>query len=205
MKTDKIRNFIKKASFFDGIFSKNLVLTYGLGITGIVAAVINVRNAIAISMAMAFVLIPIIVIASLLPKAIPNTLGIALVSAIAMLFIYLSSLVIKAIDITAFESLGIYFPLMTVTSASIIKSNQHLHSGKPLFALFDGIINSLGYFVAAFVVGTIREIFSNGTFMGFALPITFKISALRMTFGGFIVLAFVAAGKIGRASCRERV
>ncbi len=194
MKTSRVRNFRKKTAVFDGIFSKNIVLTYGLSITGIVAAAINVRNAIVISMAMFFALAPILIIASIIPKKVPKTLGIAFVSSLSMFFIYLSSFVIKNIDSTAFESLGIYFPLMTVTSAGIIKANQHLHSGKPGFALADGIINSLGYFFAAFIVGTVREIFSNGTFMGISVAITFKIPALKMTFGGFIVLAFLAAG-----------
>ena len=194
MKTNKLTVFKKYGYIYENLLSKNIVFIYGLSLTCIAVAATSVRNAMAISFATAFVMIPSIFIASFLPRDmeyewIALTVGFISFASVSVAFLF-----VNEADPAIFGTLGIYFPLLTFSTGTFMKFHQHLGSGKHSFALIDGLLSSVGYFIAAFLVASVREILASGTFMEKPISwITLKMPAFRMTFGGFIVIAFLAA------------
>lgn len=194
MKTNKLMTFKKYGYIYESLFSKNIVFIYGLSLTCIAVAATSVRNAIAISFATAFIMIPSVFIASFLPRDMEYEWIAVMVGFISFASIWVSFLFVNEADPSIFGTLGIYFPLLTFSTGTFMKFHQHLGSGKHSFALLDGILTSVGYFIAAFTVAAVREILASGTFMEKPLSwVTLKMPAFKMTFGGFIVIAFLAA------------
>ncbi|MEG0899661.1 MAG: Rnf-Nqr domain containing protein [Oscillospiraceae bacterium] len=194
MKADNLRRYRRFCNVTGGLFSDNIVLVYGVAISIIIGAATSGKSALALSIAMLFTLVPTMIISSLLSEKIDYTAQIAITFLVSMICLIPSSYVVKLINPAIFETLGIYFPLVATNSAIIVKSNQYKHSKKPLYALTDGIISSIGFLIVAIIIGIIREYFASGTIFEHQLSIPIKITAMKMSFAGFIVLAFVTAG-----------
>lgn len=194
MKINKLSNYRNFCNFTSGILTQNIIIFYGVAISSVIAAATNGKNALALSVAMFFTLLPTMLISSVFSKKINYVLELSIVFLVSMAGIAVSSYFIKLISPSIFESLGIYFPILATDSVIIVKSNQYRQSKKPAFAILDAITSSFGFMLVALSVGIIREYLSTGAIFEHQFETYVKLNAVKMSFAGFIILAFVCAG-----------
>jgi electron transport complex protein RnfE len=135
-------------------------------------------------------------IISLLRKFIPKEVRIAAYIVIISAFVGAVDMVLQAYMYdTLYKSLGIFIPLIVVNCIILARAEAFASKNTPLRSLWDGITMGLGFTFALVILGTLREIFGKGTFLG--MPVfgeTFApIEIFTRPAGAFITLGCVIA------------
>jgi electron transport complex protein RnfE len=131
------------------------------------------------------------VIISMLRKVIPDKVRIPAFITVIAGFVTIVQLLVSAYLPALNESLGIYIPLIVVNCIVLARA-EAFASKKTVFAsLVDGFGMGVGFMIALFMMGTIREILGNGTFFGLHIPLFGTAFEPMMFFilppGGFFV------------------
>ena len=161
----------------------------------LVVAATNLKNGVALSLAMAIVLVPTVILSLLLRQKLrfPYWLGTPVWTMAAMLLASLSYYVIRFISVEITDSLGIYLYLLA--SAAVVSP---VFTGKRISTLPAAGAWALrytgGFALAALIISAIREVLAYGTLWGIALPEPLRISGAQMPFFGFIMFGVFSAG-----------
>jgi electron transport complex protein RnfE len=92
------------------------------------------------------------------------------------------------------EALGTFLSLITVNCIILGRAEMFACKNKVLPSVLDGLGMGLGFTLALFLVGSIREIFGSGSWMNISFPDAFPtMSIFTQTAGGFLVLGIVIA------------
>ncbi len=193
MKAENLRRYKLNSNILSGIFHKNPLLVLGLGLTFAVAAATELKHAAAISIAIYFTLVPTAIISSLLPKSMFSYIKNIILVLIAAAALLLASYPISSIDPAIFDSLGMYFPILTANSLVVSKYIQHGVVGRPFVAFTDATKSAVGYSLALLAISAVREYFGAGTLWGVDADAVFVMPALLLPFMGFIIVGFFAA------------
>lgn len=177
----------------DHIFFSNPVLAGGLVIGQLAAGATSLQNGVALTITFLFVTLPVLLFAAACGKALPKWSRIMVYMLISGAMLYPSYLVCRSISPTVLDSVGIYLPLLAVSTVPAVYSMQVSEKHKVLKALFDGVFLTLGFGLAAAFLGGIREIISLGSLWGVKFTEN-SFPAVRLPFWGFILLGFMAAG-----------
>ena len=185
------RPFLRSAS---AVFRRNPVLTAGLLIAPVVAAAINLKAGVALSIAAAVMVLPSVLISKFLQKLIPDwvlaIISVLLSSGLA----FLAYDLVKPISPLIFDTLGIYFPLMIITPLSILgPGHDHLASKDLFWCVFEVIFIGVGFSLVACLTGALRELIANASIWGVPLGRAHSLSFPNTVFAGFIILGFTAA------------
>lgn len=174
------------------IFFRNPVLVLGLVIGQLAAGGTNLQNGVALSVTYLFIVVPVLVFASVFGKKLPawlKTVVYALISAAMLVPSYFISGTFSA---TIFDSVGIYPALLAVSTVPIVYSAKLAEEQKPVCALTNALCLALGFSVVAIFLGAARELLGNGSLWGF--EITKELfPAAKLSSWGFIFLGFMAA------------
>lgn len=175
----------------DGVLFENPVFRLVLGTCPLLAITTSAKNAVSMGLAVIFVQMGSEVIISMLRKAIPDKVRIPAFITIIAGFVTIVQLLVSAYLPALNVSLGIYIPLIVVNCIVLARA-EAFASKKPVFAsLVDGFGMGVGFFVALFLMGSIREVLGNGTFFGLQLPFFGTVIEPMMFFilppGGFFV------------------
>ena len=113
-----------------------------------------------------------------------------------------------------YTSLGAFLELITVNCIILGRAEMFASKNNVLASALDGAGMGLGFTLALFLMGSVREILGSGTWFGLTIPgmVGHTMSLFVMPAGGFLVLGFVIAvvcalsrknppKKIGCASC----
>ena len=99
-----------------------------------------------------------------------------------------------------YDALGIYLPLITVNCIILGRAEMFASKNNVLSSALDGAGMGIGFTLALFVVGSIREIFGSGTWFSgtdFEItvcpPIMEPMTLFILPAGGFFVLGCVIA------------
>lgn len=194
MKLEKIRKQRKHNRWLDGLFEKNPILVGGLALPFAVMVSTSLKNALAISLVLAFSIIPTVVFSCFVGKYMSRWISIMVYTVFSMIFVLLSIPVLQMISPEIVTVLGIYIPIMAVNSLLFVLCKKHGKEGAdPIRALFDGIVYSLGFTIAISLIGFFREFLGNHTIWGIPIVMGFKINGLQTAFAGFITVALFAA------------
>jgi electron transport complex protein RnfE len=166
-----------------------------LGLCPTLAVTTSAENGAGMGLATTFVLVCSNVLVSLLRKLIPSKVRIAAYIVIIASFVVLVELLMQAYVFPLYQALGIFIPLIVVNC--IILGRAEAFAGKNGVAdsAADGLGIGLGYTIALFVLGGVREILGNGTFLGAHIlwssyePFTFMVRAP----GAFVSLGVMLA------------
>ena len=179
---------------FDGILWENPVLALSLGVPFAVIATTSMKNAAVLSVAMLCTAVPVFLIASLLAKYIPQWLRIVVYSLVSAAALIPVRLFLSSLAPAVFDSLGVYFSLMALNPAVLIPALSHrVTGGKPGFALLNGLCYSAGFALVMLGLSLIREPLGSGTLWGHPLDMSFHLSPVQYSFGGFILLGYFSA------------
>ena len=174
---------------------KSLIINLTFAAPFLVVAATTLKNGVALSLAMAVVLSPTVILSLLLRKKLrfPYWLGSPVWTMSAMLLASLSYYVIRFISVEITDSLGIYLYLLA--SAAVVSA---VFTGKRIFTLPAAgawaLRYTAGFALAALVISSIREVLAYGTLWGFALPEPLRLTAAQLPFFGFIMFGVFSAG-----------
>lgn len=175
----------------DGILFENPVFRLVLGTCPLLAVTTSAKNAVGMGLAVIFVQMGSEVIISLLRKIIPDKVRIPAFITVIAGFVTIVQLLISAYLPALNDSLGIYIPLIVVNCIVLARAEAFASKRTVLASLFDGLGMGVGFTVALFFMGAVREILGSGTFFGLQLPFFGTVIEPMMFFilppGGFFV------------------
>ncbi|WP_305046500.1 electron transport complex subunit RsxE [Geoalkalibacter sp.] len=194
-----------KDEFTKGLWRDNPVFKLLLGLCPVLAVTTSAENGLGMGLATTFVLLCSNIVVSLLRKVIPSKVRIPSFIVIIASFVTVVQLTMEAYLYDLHKALGIFIPLIVV-NCLILGRAEAFASKQPLRgALTDGLGMGLGFTLALFVLGAVREIFGAGTLLGYSLFGGAYPPFLLMILppGAFITLGFLLAG-MNRIESRRR-
>ena len=181
--------------FFRGILKDNPVLALLLGTCPVLAVTTSAFNGIGMGIATLFVLVCSNIVVSLIRNLISDKVSLPVFITVIAGFVTIVQLLIKAYVPVLDESLGIFIPLITVNCIILGRAEAFASKNRVLPSIVDGFGMGIGFTLALFFMGAIREIFGNGSFFGYAIPYLSEHPILIFILppGGFFVFGLLIA------------
>lgn len=178
-----------------GLIKENPIFVQFLGMCATLAVSTSVINGIGMGLSTTVVLVASNIIISLIRNFIPNKVRIAAYIIVIAGCVTAVEMALKAFVPEISKSLGIFIPLIVVNCIILGRAEAFASKSGVVKSALDGIGMGLGFTLALFILGAIREILGNGTFLGMSVfgesfqPATIFI----LPPGAFIVLGCVLA------------
>ncbi len=180
--------------FTKGLIRENPTLVGLLGMCPTLAVTTQAMNGLGMGLATAFVLVGSNLVISLLRKVIPETVKLPCYIVIIAGFVTIIDFLMHGFLPELHENLGTFLSLITVNCIILGRAEMFASKNRVLPSVLDGLGMGLGFTMSLFLIGSIREIFGSGAWLGFALPAGFPTMTIFITTpGGFLVLGFVIA------------
>lgn len=181
--------------FKDGMINNNPIFMQLIGLCSVLAVTNMLENAIAMGIAVTFVLIMSNGVVSLLRNIIPSKIRIPCFIVVIASFVTLVEMILHAFVPPIYESLGIFLPLIVVNCCILGEAEGFAYKNKLIPSLVDGLGTGCGYGLAVILMGATRELLGYGTLLGHRiLPESFPgIGLLSAPAGAFILLGFLIA------------
>ena len=155
--------------FIDGVWKNNPTFVQILGMCPSLAVTNSVMNAIGMSVATIFVLVCSSALISIVKKIYANEVRIMGYIVVIAAFVTLTDIVMKAKFYALSLALGPYIPLIVVNCIILGRAEAFANKNGVIPSIFDALGNGVGFFMALLLLGSIREILGNGTWLGFDL------------------------------------
>ena len=180
----------------DHVFFSNPVLVGGLVIGQLAAGATNLQNGVALTVTFFFVTLPVLVFAAACGRFLPRWSRIIAYMLISGAMLFPAYLVCRSISPTILDSVGVYLPLLAVSTVPALYSARFSESHPVSVAFLDGVFLTVGFGLVAAILGAAREFFGSGSLWGVKLA-SQSFHAVSLPFWGFILLGFMAAGVSG--------
>jgi electron transport complex protein RnfE len=164
-----------------------------LGLCPVLAVTKAADTGLGMGIAATFVLVFSNIIVSLLRNVIPNKVRIACYIVVIATFVVVTELVMQAYTYPLYEALGIFIPLIVVNCIILGRAEAFAGKNPVLLSAADGLGIGLGFTLSLTLLGSLREIFGEGTLFGQAVmgssfePFTFMVQAP----GAFVCLGIL--------------
>lgn len=192
----------KRQNLLKGIIKENPVLVLVLGTCPTLAVTTSVTSALGMGAAATLVLLCSNIVVSALRNIIPDKVRIPCYIVLIAGFVTMVQMLVKAFAPALDESLGIFLPLIVVNCIILGRAEMYANKNKVLDSAIDALGMGIGFTFALLLMGTIREMLGNGTWMGIQIPVLAEnnISIMTMAPGGFLVFGILMAivGKISK-------
>lgn len=182
--------------FSKGILKENAVFRLLLGLCPTLAVTTSGENGLGMGLATAFVLVCSNFTVALMRKLIPSKVRIPAYIVLIASFVTVVQLAMEAWVYDLYQSLGIFIPLIVVNCIILGRAEAFAGKNPVVPSLADGAGMGLGFTLALFILGAVREILGSGTLLGLSLFGEGYIPFLLMILppGAFIALGFLLAG-----------
>jgi len=182
--------------FGKGIWQENPVLRMLLGMCPTLAVTTSAINGVGMGLCTAAVLLGSNVAISLLRNRIPPKVRIPCFIVVIASFVTVVDLLMNGFAHELHKSLGLFIPLIVVNCIILGRAEGYASRHGALPSMVDALGMGLGFTLALFVVGGIREVLGNGTILGArVLPEMYQpVIVMVLAPGAFITLGFVLAG-----------
>ena len=188
-----MRETTPQHDFIRGIWRENPVLIQLLGLCPALAVTNSVVNGLAMGLATFFVLTGSSLLVSTFKRFIPNEVRISTYILIIATFVTVTDLVLNARWPEIHKELGAFIALIVV-NCMILGRQEAFASKRPVGrAMLDAFGTGIGFLIAMVMMGGIREILGNGSFLGFSLfgPNFEPWVIFILPPGGFFTLGFI--------------
>ncbi len=177
----------------DGVSRSNPILIAALGLCSALAVTNRVDNAIAMGMAVTFVIIMSSLITSLIRNIIPQRVRMVTYMVIISSFVIAVDAFLEAFVPSIHGALGPYVGLI-ITNCIVMGRSEAFAAKNPMrFTFFDGLSNGLGYTWVLVVIAAVRELLAFGTILDYQImPSGFENwVVMAIAPGGFFVLGLL--------------
>lgn len=179
--------------FTKGIIKENPTLVTLLGMCPTLAVTVLAKNGLGMGLATTFVLVGSNLVISLLKNVIPKAVRLPSFIVIIAGFVTLIGFIMQGYLPELYDSLGVFLSLITVNCIILGRAEAFASKNKVLPSVLDGLGMGLGFTLSLFTMGSIREIFGSGSWMGHQLHLLKPMTIFVMPAGGFFVLGCVIA------------
>lgn len=190
-----------------GIIKDNPTLVMLLGMCPTLAVTTQAANGIGMGLATTFVLLGSNIVVSALRRVIPDKVRIPAFIVIIASFVTLIGFLLEGFVPDLYDSLGIYLTLITVNCIIFGRAEMFASKNGIVSSACDAIGMGLGFTLALFLMGSVREIIGSGTWLaglgkmvgsdwdGFTIPVISDNPMLLfiMPAGGFFTLGVIIA------------
>ena len=185
----------KLENFSKGIIKENPVLVLVLGTCPTLATSTNVMSALGMGAAATVVLLCSNIVISALRKVIPDKVRIPCFIVLIAGFVTMVQMLVKAFAPALDQALGIYLPLIVVNCIILGRAEMFAQKNSVIDSAIDGLGMGAGFTLTLVMMGTIREVFGSGSWLGYPIPVLSdnNISILTMAPGGFFVFGLLIA------------
>ena len=154
-------------TFVTGIWRENPVFVTLLGMCPVLAVSNSVINSLAMGLATTFVLVCSGALISMLRKYIPRAVRIACYITIIATFVTMVDYLIQAISLPLYNALGAFIQLIVVNCIILGRAEAYASRHQPLPSMINAAGVGVGFTLALLCLGAVRELFGNGTLLGF--------------------------------------
>lgn len=180
--------------FIKGIIKENPTLVGLLGMCPTLAVTATVKGSLGMGLSTMFVLICSNLLISLIKNLIPKSVRLPAYIVIIAGFVTIVKLILARFLPPVSELLGVYLDLITVNCIILGRAEMFASKNKPLASVLDGAGMGLGFTLALFLMGTLREIIGAGSWFGLDIPfITNPVTLIARPAGGFFTLGIIIA------------
>ncbi|WP_296612456.1 electron transport complex subunit E [Ruminococcus sp.] len=184
-----------KKEITKGIIKENPTLVMLLGMCPTLAVTTQAVNGIGMGVATTFVLLGSNIVISALRKVIPDKVRIPAFIVIIASFVTLIGFLLEGFVPSLYDSLGIYLTLITVNCIIFGRAEMFASKNGIVASACDAIGMGIGFTLALFLMGSVREIIGSGKWLGIKLPVLSENPMLLfiMPAGGFFTLGIIIA------------
>ncbi len=177
---------------FDGLFRQNIVLTSGLVTAPIIVAATTAERAAILSLSFFMITYLSILICRIIPRKLVYTVRIILYALVAAMVFIPTAITVDTLFPDTAPSVLLYVEITVVNSLLLAKTESRFYLIPYASMAIDSLVYIVGYAMAAFVVGIIRELLTYGTFFG-AHICDALMPAAKSPFFGFLLVGIFAA------------
>lgn len=164
-----MRETTPQQDFLRGIWRENPVLIQMLGLCPALAVTNTVANSLAMGLATFFVLTASSLLVSTFKRLVPHEVRISTYILIIATFVTVADMALEAIVPTVHAALGAFVALIVV-NCMILSRQEAFASKRPVGrSLLDAAGTGFGFMIALLMMGAVREVLGNGTFLGISL------------------------------------
>ena len=178
-------------NFKKGITSENPTYVQALGMCPTLAVTTSAINGLGMGIAVIVVLTLSNLVVSLIRKSVPNTIRIPIFIVVIATFVTMIDLLMHAYTYDLWKALGIFIPLIVVNCIILGRAEAFASKNPVHHAVMDGLGMGVGFTLSLFLLGSVREILGNGSWLGIHLW-NFKMFMFVLPPGAFITLGLLA-------------
>jgi len=181
--------------FTKGIIKENPVLVTLLGMCPTLAVTVLAENGIGMGLATTFVLVCSNAVISLLKNVIPKAVRLPCFIVIIAGFVTFIDFIMQGFLPELHSALGVFLQLITVNCIILGRAEAFASRNNLVRSVLDGLGMGLGFTLALFAMGSLREIFGLGSWLGMKIPFLcdHPMTIFIMPAGGFFVLGCLIA------------
>ena len=181
--------------FTKGIIKENPVLVTLLGMCPTLAVTVLAENGIGMGLATTFVLVCSNAVISLLKNVIPKAVRLPCFIVIIAGFVTFIDFIMQGFLPELHSALGVFLQLITVNCIILGRAEAFASRNNLVRSVLDGLGMGLGFTLALFAMGSLREIFGLGSWLGMKIPwlCDHPMTIFVMPAGGFFVLGCLIA------------
>ena len=181
--------------FTKGFWKENPVLVLVLGMCPTLATSSDAVKGLAMGLATTFVLMGSNLVISVIRKLVPGKIRIPCYIVVIATFVTVVKLLMQAYAPEAYQTLGIFLPLIVVNCIVLGRAEAFASKNGLLASAADGLGMGLGFTFVLVCLGCIREFLAAGTLFGIGMQCWDNgFAVMGQAPGGFILLGLILAG-----------
>lgn len=187
----EIWNIFKK-----GLIDENPIFVLSLSLCPALAVTTTVVNGLTMGLTVLFVITANNVVVSLTRKLVNDKVRVPVYITSIATIVTIVQLVLQAFAPSLYKALGVYLALVVVFAIILARAEVFASKNKIIPSFFDGLGMGVGFTIAMLVISVIRELFGNGTILGFSVFGAGYNPALIMILppGAFILIGYMMGG-----------
>lgn len=180
--------------FTKGFFKENPTYVQVLGMCPTLAVTTNAINGLGMGLAATSVLALSNVVISSIRKSVPKNLRIPIFITVIATFVTILDLLMHAFIYDLWKTLGLFIPLIVVNCIIMGRAEAFASKNGVWASFLDGLGVGFGFTGSLVLLGSIRELFGNGTIFGLHIwGKAFNAFVMILPPGGYMTLGLLAA------------
>ncbi|HHJ09975.1 MAG TPA: electron transport complex subunit E [Bacteroidetes bacterium] len=180
-------------NFSKGLIAENAIFVQVLGMCPTLGTTTSAYNGLGMGLATTFVLVMSNIVVSLVRNYIPDKVRIPSFIVIIASFVTVVELTMQAYLPALFEELGLFIPLIVVNCLVLGRAEAFASKNTVWSSTLDGLGMGLGFTLALFMLGSVREILGSGSWFGLKFIQGDGMLLFVLAPGAFLALAYLIA------------
>ena len=178
-------------NFTKGFVVENAVFVQVLGMCPTLGTTTSAYNGLGMGLATTFVLLMSNIVVSMVRNFIPDKVRIPAFIVIIASFVTVVQLTMQAYLPALYKELGLFIPLIVVNCLVLGRAEAFASKNNLWTSAIDGLGMGLGFTMALFMLGSVREILGAGSWMGFKFIEGDGMLLFVLAPGAFLALAYL--------------